>query len=465
MTTFQRAAAPVAAALALALAPSPARADAAIDCLQKFFSANSALNPVLSPSRGADAASLGEALKRADERMAAALACADDPAVKASTKHYPKIEKQKDKFAKRRAEAAAFVKRVAESEALAGEAKTLLAKIRKSDGTDFDALMAEAEALDEKIKAAIARNDQVSRDWHQRTFFQIGKALQEARNRATRAQIAADEARLRAGAVTARLPKYTPEDAFVPAKVAAAFREMDPNDYVVTIPLKDTSRHHWYEPGKSNHYHLSFEDTFEPGEVPERPAVVRNNDVAVFPRYLKHLPDPPPHTPGLIWNVLPEGWVVFVAFDGGRYRSHLGALMNAVTRPELWPKAPIHTTLLDDDVAFLAEKGVLPARTANAMVKASEQWSRCAKKLWKAHDAQFDAIETANILPHVRDERTRRLNEKVRGLIAKRCRAHRKAYERAWHRANDEYAAIRRQAFEQMRDHLLALVRKATAPE
>ena len=319
---------------------------------------------------------------------------------------------------------------------------------------DYDALAAEFVAL--KAKIAAARNPRIGR---MISFYPHEQGLKNLKSRQLDAEKAAAAQRLLAGAVTARFPdRFKLQDALDQNKIVAAFREAAPEDVVAVIANQDGP---YYRPGSTIHDVTAAADDKDP---PKHGGYVLwdENGQGIFISFaLATHPDPiAKNTPGLIWGTNPNGSIVFVSLDGGRYVGQPSDFTQGLPQRPLWPTAIQHDTLVFDDIAEIADAGGLPAKTAAAVVATKQKADACADAQAAKFTPQFEALDAANILNQTRQNRAEQLRQRQRTTIYSACKPHRANVEKAWLAAVEANLALRRKT----RDAFVARFAALPAP-
>lgn len=298
-------------------------------------------------------------------------------------------------------------------------------------------------------------------NWMGGVFRRLGRALALSKARATRAQIARDDARLVEGAVVNRIPELKAEDAYDLAAVERAFREMKPQDLALTLKVKGYDVRHFYWPAGKQHYGRQRAARGDDEPKHHAYAMESNNRYEVL--YETEPGNLPPGTPGLVWNVIERMDVAFVTLDGGVYRTNVRNLMNGLQGPDAWPTKPQHVNLLRDDLIKLSGLGHLTAGLGERIEALDKKKRACADREWKWASPKFDAIAAADIRPSTRANRQSLLRQKVYARIKKKCDRFNKAFEKLWLAAVDARTEARQALLEKNRARLMELVKAAQA--
>ena len=214
-------------------------------------------------------------------------------------------------------------------------------------------------------------------------------------------------AELRPISVTARLPRFKPEDSGNLAKVAEAFALVT-KDMLMTCG--DTCGA-WYAPhpvaGGNGHGGLGFvqEKELRQGPATEEEkkgplakynawiradydfgdwthAPIKNAWLATFQLEFRKLE---PKTPVIVWDVDAQNEAILVTLDGARYWESTASngkpvLARGIAAPSEWP-APLRNNLLfADHVAELDKRGLVDRKSAEEVADIHAKFDACAKK-------------------------------------------------------------------------------------
>jgi hypothetical protein len=426
------------------------------ECLLGWQGAQSEWGWVLDKSYGVDmlhnagrdnpdklGAQLAELTERATATHRKAAAC--NPQVSGSK--LEKVNELRAKTEEIRTSALAHAKLLRQHLDLAKQCNALRAAIQASDGSQHAAFATKVKELDGAVRAAMANNPQLTAEWHRRIFAVIERDLAQEAQRAVAVAAAAERKHVIDHAVVARSPAFKDDDSYDPARVADAFKAAS-KEQLVHVKVRGQI----YAPGRQNHYERTSRQSGA-----KRAAHIETNDVAVYPIYNQSPESPPIGTPGLAWSTDAEGYAIFVAMDGGRYRTPVNNLAVGVGAPDTWMKAPSNTIVLDDDVPFLAERGVLPAKLAKTLAGSAAAYLKCTEGLWKSARRTMDQIKTQNLLKHVRDARIQKVRGDTLDKIDRSCGGSRKTYEKTWEALVSAFEARRAKTLEVVRARLIEL--------
>lgn len=322
--------------------------------------------------------------------------------------------------------------------------KDLVRRVMGADAAAYESELANANAALAKAATVAASNPFLGEEWRRGVDSGLHghlTSLQQAKGKLNKE---AARAAIRANAVVKTAPEFTRDDAMNPRKVAEAFAKM-PAAARVALQLGESRVFHRYTPVSRSHPVTSNLEKSYPGDrEPATAAFVFYNQKTIFVRYKKdELPKLTAPVPGLVWDVLDDKQVIFVSVSGGRYVTRIDHLIPAAEVTEPLAADIVHGMLIHDDVVELSRLGVLDARYGRDMAAAKEAYGACADKVWKAKQAAFDKIETADILNATRVARRMTLDGQVRAKIDGKCAAPQRKYSAAWDQAMAEYTTLR----------------------
>ncbi len=224
---------------------------------------------------------------------------------------------------------------------------------------------------------------------------------------------------LSARSVTAKFPRFRPEDSGNLFEIAKAFKVIDASMLVringtgstnaqwapasqrigdVTQglggslnlwPLRDRAWNR-QEPGLARYGAVLVDDRPEFG----RPSRLRLMSLQGWPATLAA------DTPGIIWGVY-DGTLVFVTLDGGRYQISLSGtdensgypVTLGLAAEACWPP-PLQHSLVDvEGVRALAKGEAIPDKAAEDIEARDDGWFHCVNGVWKETQAELDKLE------------------------------------------------------------------------
>jgi hypothetical protein len=420
-----------------------AHADAAKDCLYKFYNATNNLRFDLALSRSL---------------LVEGEACLRDAKVQASAE-YGAIKREAEKARGALADAERDLASRKEAQAFYGGAKDLLQRIHRDDGFGYEKLAAERTALQKRGAVLAERNRNVS--VRGGTFEKIEEALKHLAIRRAKAENEKHLERIGALAVVTRSRgKFTPEDSLDQEKIRAAFLTAGPEHFVVAVQGGGAR----YSPAVTD-FEYARQAAHEATGLVRGALISWSDDGSLYPYYRYFPKTLAGHTLGLVWSAIDKRTVLFVTMDGGRYHADAMKLWIGWIKPTLWPRTQAHEALLPEDIEKLAQVKALPTAIWQNLRSAAAGYSRCSGRIWKSFDRRFDAIRAQDIREATRKRRLDQLGDEVRSRVERRCRVFVRRYKAAFVAALDARNADRKKTADVVRARMLEVIASAMKSE
>lgn len=454
----------------MALAPSPSWAETPADCITLLNRVYSAVNDIdgWQGTAGVSVIPLGDNgplidrvtkdLERARAAYDTAMACANSEEVRRSSSYAGAQERFARDFPKYQnaiQQAGATYEVFSAAIEADNQAKNLVRRLMAADPASYDAEAKHAADAVAEARKATSENPFLQEEWFKGVDGAVYDHLAVLQKKKAALDNQAARDALVANGVVKKLPVFSRDDAVDPRKVAEAFSQM-PVEALVALPLGTSLEDDHYTPVEKGHPPKSNLAKGYPNDrEPETPAFVFYDQRTIFVRYKKdEIPRLTAAVPGLVWDVADDGQVVFVSASGGRYLTRINHVVRLADAGGKLARGVVNGMLIHDDVVALSQRGILDARYGKDMTAAKKGYGDCAEKVWKANEAAFDKIETADILHETRRNRRMTLDGKVRASIDGKCKAYERKYTKAWDQAMAAYTKLRTAVVEASAPHL-----------